>query len=687
MNELLLELFSEEIPARMQKIAAEKLQDELIANINKEGLIFAKAQNYFSPRRLSIIISGISDYTEQKTIELKGPAVNAPPQSVDGFLKSADITRDKLVQKEIKGNLYFFAYKEIEAVAAKYLLAKIIQEVLEKFVWPKSMRWGNVKIRWVRPLHNILCIFNKEILPLEFGHLIANNKTYGHHFLTNTKEVIINSVAEYKDKLRENFVLFDQKERKQIIQEQLNKIAAQYSLKIRHDEGLLDEVTGLVEWPECLIGNIQHKFMQLPAEVLITSIRTHQKYFCLYDQNNKLAPYFIVVANSNVNKDIIVSGNEKVLNARLSDASFFWEYDLRKPLISYNERLNNVIFHEKLGTVHEKVLRLQQLAEFISHYIIDSDITVISRAALLCKADLVTDMVGEFPELQGIIGKYYALQNKEDDKVAYAIADHYKPISQEDSCASEPNSIIIAIAEKIDNIVGLWSVGEKPTGSKDPYALRRAAIGVINTILSNKIRISLDKLIRYSVEIYFKQRKIQIQEETIDEIKRFFYERLKSLLKDKDISHDIIHAVIKNIDDIYIQVEKLESINQLIKSEEGKDLIIAYKRASNIVGSEEKKDNKAYNEEPNKELFTSQYEENLFSQIRLVQQDIEKFLEEENFLLAMKQLKRLQVPIKEFFDNIIVNDDKEQLRINRLRILSTIRNFLNDIADFSLIEL
>jgi glycyl-tRNA synthetase beta chain len=474
MAELLLELFSEEIPARMQSKASSDLKNALLAKLKNLDIKFEQADAYSTPRRLTIHIQGLPLNLPEVREEKKGPKVNAPESAISGFLGSSGLNKDQLEIRKVGNDEVYFAVTTKAASESSQVLITIINDLIAEFTWPKSMRWGEHKIRWVRPLKNILCLFDKKVLPVSFGHLIANNKTWGHRFLGS--QFTAEDFGSYSNQLRVNKVILSADERKQLILEQAQKIAAENNFLLRQEDALLEEVTGLVEWPIVMLGKIDKEFMHIPKEVLITSMRSHQKYFSLENADKNFAPYFIFVANieaSDGGKKII-QGNERVLRARLADAKFFYELDLNMTLENMIPKLAKVTFHAKLGNILEKVERMKHVAK-----ILPGNRIINFRAIELSKADLMSQMVGEFPELQGIMGYYYAIADQEDQKVATAIRDHYKPISQDDEVPKDQVAINVALADRIVTIVGFFIIGEKPNGSKDPYALRRAAIGII----------------------------------------------------------------------------------------------------------------------------------------------------------------------------------------------------------------
>jgi len=708
--EFILEILSEEVPAHMQVPMSNKLEAELVSVLEKEKLYYTSIKNFVTPRRMVVTIDGLSLTQEDLTVEKRGPKVGADEKALAGFLRNAGLKKEDLTVKETpKGSFYFAITKEYGR-PTKDVLLESIENILPSFTWPKSMRWGSNDIRWVRPIKNIMALFGAEILPIKFGHLEANNLSEGHRFLSDgTFEVT--SFKEYEKELRKRFVILDSNERKEIITNQINDLASSHDLKIIKDDYLLEEVAGLVEYPEALIGKIEKEFMHIPEEVLISSIRSHQKYFSLRTAEGNLASYFITISNIKSKKgdNTVISGNERVLRARLADAKFFWDQDLKTPLEDKFDNLEKIIFHKKLGSVADKTRRIQASAKFLSVWIPHANLKKVDQAATLSKIDLVTEMVGEFPDLQGVMGYHYATKDGADDEVALAIKEHYSPLGNSDHCPKSPASIAIALADKLDTLVGLFAVNEKPTGSKDPFALRRAAIGVIRIILENNLsiplRIALDNSLKHYPSKLLKQANESDEEvkksllkigkssktppsDITDELLHFFGERIKALLKSENVRHDLISAVFDdgNEDDILRLVRRVATLSTFINLDDGINLLAAYKRASNIVEIEEKKDNRSYASAPNKGLLEQNDEINLYNKLQEIKPEIKKLLKENEFESVMSLLSELRSPIDLFFENVKVNCDDEDIRKNRLKLLSQMRYILKEIANFSHIE-
>ncbi|TXH37019.1 MAG: glycine--tRNA ligase subunit beta [Rhodospirillaceae bacterium] len=706
MAELLLEIFSEEIPARMQVRAAEDLKRLVTEKLKAAGLAFKRADAYVTPRRLALVVDGLPVTQADVKEEKKGPRLGSPQQAVDGFLKSAGLTSlDQCEERDTGKGVFYFAVIEKKGAATAAVLPGIILESMAALPWPKSMRWADYTQRWVRPLHGIIALFDGKVLEGKFdlgGSAVTFDRvTRGHRFLSGN-EITVSNFADYQAKLREAKVILDQAERRASIKRQADELAAKQGLQVKPDDCLLDEVTGLVEWPVVLMGGIDQQFMSVPAEVLTTSMRTHQKYFAVESKDGKLAPHFLVVANieaSDGGKQII-AGNERVLRARLSDAEFFWTQDQKVKLADRVGALDSITYHAKLGSVGQKVARNVTLAGELAKDI-GADIAQAKQAAQLAKADLVSGMVGEFPELQGIMGRYYAQLEKLPDVVADAIADHYKPLGPTDSCPNAPVSIAVALADKIDTLTGFFAIDEKPTGSKDPFALRRAALGIIRLIIENKLRLKLRDVLGRAYSGYydnsgkgtgngkdgggFEKNQPKV---VITELMDFFADRLKVALKEQGTRHDLISAVfaLGNEDDLVRLLARVEALKGFVESEDGANLLTAYKRASNIVRIEEKKDGVSHDGMIDAALLEQVEEKELQIALAASAGEAEQAIVKEDYASAMAALAHLRRPVDAFFDKVTVNCDDPQRRINRLRLLSAIRSTLNKVADFSKIE-
>lgn len=694
MAELLLELFSEEIPARMQARASDDLKRLVTDRLKEAGLAFTEANAFATPRRLTLVVDGLPLAQPDVTEEKRGPRVGAPDQAVQGFLKSAGLTSlDQCEKRDTGKGEFWFAVVKKKGVKTAALLPGLLAASFAALPWPKSMRWAGHQYRWVRPLHSIVATFDGAVLDggvdLGGSAIRFGNVTRGHRF-HDPREIEVAGFADYKVKLRESYVIVDPAERRAAIKAQTDKLAAAEGLSVKPDEALLDEVTGLVEWPAALMGRIDEQFMEIPPEVLTTSMRVNQKYFSLLDKSGKLAPRFLVVANMET-KDggkAIVAGNERVLRARLSDAKFFWDQDRKVKLEERVPALKDIIFHARLGTVADKISRIQTLAAELAAYIPGADVDQVRSAALLAKADLTTGMVGEFPELQGVMGRYYAMHEGEKQAVADAIAEHYAPLGPADRCPTAPASVAVALADKIDSLVGFFAIDEKPTGSKDPFALRRAALGVIRLIIENRLRLPLSRVFAAAAGPYRNEGMLSDTVAMRQSLLDFFADRLKVALREKGVRHDLISAVfaLGGEDDLVRLLARVDALRKFLDSEDGANLLVAYRRASNIVRIEEKKDGKTYNSGVDVALLR-QGEEKALHQGLVTSGDVGgRALDGEDFTGAMAALAQLRRPVDAFFDKVTVNCDEVELRANRLRLLSEIRATLNRVADFSQIE-
>jgi glycyl-tRNA synthetase beta chain len=688
MPELLLELLSEEIPARMQRRAAQDLQRLVIDGLSKARLDFASAQAYVTPRRLILVIDGLPVRQPDLREERKGPRVGAPDKAIAGFLRGAGLdSLDQCVKRDTGKGEAWFAVIERKGAAAQAVFPELLNDVFAKFPWPKSMRWGNETQRWVRPVQGILCVFDGDVVEnVAFNNDPSSSMTVGHRFLS-PGPITVSSFADYRAKLRQASVMIDPAERREIIAAGLATLADAEGLRVKDDPGLLDEVTGLVEWPVPLLGDIDPAFMDLPAEALTSSMRAHQKYFTLLNPDGSLVPRFGFVANIEAAEGgkAIIAGNERVLRARLADAKFFWDQDRKTPLADRAPALEAIVFHAKLGSVAAKVGRIAALAGDLA----GTDGDAASRAALLCKADLVTGMVAEFPDLQGVMGRYYALADGESSAVADAIADHYAPQGPNDRCPDAPVSVAVALADKIDTLAGFWLIDQKPTGSKDPYALRRAALGVIRLILENGLRIRLIPVFEAAMQRH--------RNDTPDlpgnggeaiDLLNFFADRLKVHLRDQGVRHDLIAAVfvLSGEDDLVRLRARVDALTRFLASDDGVNLLAAYKRAVNIVAIEEKKDGARYDGAVETELLREPEERKFYEYLSQATDGAQEALALEGFEAAMAAMAGLRAPVDEFFNQVTVNADDADLRVNRLRLLSQFRTTLHRIADFSQIE-
>jgi glycyl-tRNA synthetase beta chain len=685
MAELLLELFSEEIPARMQARAREDLARLLGNALGEAGLEFNEIKTFATPRRLTTVVEGLPARSPDIREERKGPRVDAPDAAIKGFLKSTGLaSADQAERRDDKKGAYYVALLERPGRATAEVIAKIMPELVESFPWPKSMRWGCGRLRWVRPLQSIICLLDGKVVPFEVHGIRSGKETRGHRFMAH-EPFKVRRFKDYEEKLRDAKVILDGDERARIILEGARKAAAKEGLTLLEDEALLAENAGLTEWPVVLLGSFDEEFLSVPPEVLATSMKAHQKCFSLRKKDGALASRFIVVANLEARDkgNAIVAGNERVIRARLADAKFFFEQDRKVMLPDRVPKLKEIVFHEKLGSQYERVQRVWRLARELAP-LVDADPDLAERAAILAKADLVSLMVGEFPELQGVMGRYYALDQEEIEAVADAIAAHYRPLGPSDDVPREPVAIAVALADKLDMLVGFWAIDEKPTGSKDPYALRRAALGVIRIVLENDLRLRLKEyLLTHQATAKFDPAVHNLA----DRLLSFFADRLKVHLRDQGARHDLVDAVFAlGGDDLLIIVRRVEALGRFLDTEDGEHLLIGAKRAINILRIEEKKDSRTYDESPDPTLFKRPEEKALAKAVNAVEKASAAAITREDFEAAMAEMAKLRTPVDEFFDHVTVNATDPGLRANRLRLLNRIRATTLTVADFSKIE-
>ncbi len=725
----------------MQLRATEDLKRLIVDGLKARGLDVGEARGFSTPRRLTLVIENVPAGSPAISEEKKGPRVGAPEQAVQGFLKSAGLAsiEDATIVKDEKKGDYYVAKIEKPGRAAPEIIAETVMDVAGKFPWPKSMRWGSSPFQWVRPLQSVLCLLGGKVVPFEIAGFPSSHETRGHRFL-GPGPFKVKNFHDYEEKLAAHHVMLDPAKRVASISEQAHALAKEAKLELVEDEALLSENAGLTEWPLVLLGTFDKAFLEVPGEVLTTSMKTHQKCFSLRDtKSKKLANKFLLVSNL-VPTDggaQIVSGNEKVIRARLADAKFFWEQDLKHPLGEMAGKLAGITFHEKLGSQKDRVERIEQLA-FELAGACDADPQDARRAAGLSKADLVSEMVGEFPELQGLMGRYYAEHVGTKPEIARAIELHYKPKGPTDTVPREEQgdavAVAVALADKLDTLVGFWAIGEKPTGSGDPYQLRRAALGIIRIVLENDLRLPLRirmaptmaKLVAYEIfaeqeqmiaiaeEIakhgydesleHFssavrkefsresvKKKALESQERALaisNDLLSFFADRLKVFLKDQGKRHDLIDAVFSlgGQDDLALIVRRVEALDGFLKTEDGANLLAGVKRAANILSIEEKKDKKSYAGTYDLALLTEKEETALAAAIEAVKQDTVAAIQVENFAGAMRALSELRAPVDRFFDKILVNAEDPKIRENRLRLLSEIRAATLTVADFSKIS-
>src|SRR5262245_32791266 len=695
MPDLLLEFLSEEIPARMQPRASEDLQKLVTDRLVASGLVYEGVKAFATPRRLTLAVHGIPVRQPDVREERKGPRVGAPENAIAGFLKSAGLASisEAKIEKDPKKGEFYVASIDKPGRAAIDVIAEIVPEVVRGFPWPKSMRWGSGDLNWVRPLHSIVATFGPEteepdVVPFAVDGIAAGDVTRGHRFLAPAP-IRVRRLDDYVSKLEQAKVVLDRARREQMILADAKNLAFAQGFELVEDPGLLTEVAGLVEWPVVLMGEFDAAFLAIPPEVIRTTIRNNQKCFVLREpKTGKLANKFILVANTETadGGKAIVAGNERVIRARLSDAKFFYETDLKVRLEARLPKLEEIIFHEKLGTQAERVARIEQLARDLAPQI-GADPDKAARAARLAKADLVTEMVGEFPELQGLMGKYYAAAQGEDDSIARAIEEHYKPLGPSDRVPTEPVSVAVALADKLDALVGFWVIDEKPTGSKDPYALRRAALGVIRLIVENGARLRLQDFFAKALQLLRNQPRAK-DAGLAGDLLSFFADRLKVQLREQGARHDLVDAVfaLEGQDDLVLIVRRVEALANFLDTDDGKNLLAGYKRATNIIRIEEKRDSAEYRGAPDQKLYRQPEERDLAAAIAAAKQAAAAAVGREDFAAAMQAIAALRPKVDAFFDKVTVNVDEPELRANRLKLLNEIREATRAVADFSRIE-
>ncbi|MET0676798.1 MAG: glycine--tRNA ligase subunit beta [Bradyrhizobium sp.] len=697
MPDLLLEIFSEEIPARMQAKAADDLRRMVTDKLVAEGLVYEGAKAFATPRRLALTVHGIPQRQPDLKTERRGPKMGAPDAAVQGFLKATGLKSldEAKIQRDPKGDFYI-ALIEKPGSAAIDVIAQILPVIIRTFPWPKSMRWGersakSGSLTWVRPLHSIIATFGPEteepdVVKFSIDGIEAGQTTFGHRFMAPSA-ISVRRFEDYEAKLKAAKVVLDPQARKDIILAEARTLTQAQNYELVEDQVLLDEVAGLVEWPVVLMGSFDAEFLSIPDEVIRATIRNNQKCFVVRDpKTGKLANKFILTANIEASDGgkVIVAGNERVIRARLSDAKFFYETDLKTKLEDRLPKFEQIVFHEKLGTQAERIKRIERLAAEIAP-LVGADVAKTARAAHLAKTDLLTEVVGEFPELQGLMGKYYAQAQGEDASVAAASEEHYKPQGPTDRVPSDPVSIAVALADKIDTLVGFWAIDEKPTGSKDPYALRRAALGVIRLIVDNTLRLPIANIAQSATSgLPSKGDAGKLSNDLL----AFFADRLKVQLRDQGARHDLVDAVFSlgGQDDLLLVVRRVEALGQFLDSDDGKNLLAGTKRASNILSIEEKKDKRTFDGAPDAGLYKLPEEVTLAKAIEQVKGEAASAVAREDFATAMTAMAKLRPAVDAFFDKVKVNDDEPAVRENRLKVLNQIRAATRAVADFSKIE-
>ncbi len=686
MAELFIELFTEEIPAKLQIDARNKIKQTIEENLKKKEIQFKSSKSFSTPKRLTFVIDGIPEKIEQKKKIIKGPKVDAPEKALNGFIKANNLNKQNIYKKKIEKGEFYFAETEPKIIDVLNELQLIVPESLKNYSWKKSMRWSMYDLNWGRPLKSILAIFNNKVVNFNFFHLKSGNIT----LIEGVKDEKIKKIKNFKsylDALKLENIILDHEKRKQIILKKMNKICHARKLKNNFNEKLIEEVVNLVERPNVILGKFDEVYLKIPEEILIVTMQQHQKYFPLFDNNNRLTNLFLLVANLPDDKGYIKSGNQKVIEARLSDAKFFWDKNKNQNLIKQVGKLKNLSFFNNLGSFYDRTQRIQKLANLISEQLNISK-EKVEIAASICKADLVSDLVGEFPELQGVVGRYFAIKQGFEDDVAQAISDHYLPIGINSEVPKKPISIAVSIIDKIDLLVGFFGINEKPTSSKDPFALRRSSIGLLRIIIENKLNIQLKDLINYSVVVYEEQN-IKFENNSITkEILIFLRERFKYLLKEKKIRNDIIEAVNSSHtgSNFLVLYKKCSIINKNISKDICKNIIGTYKRVSNIIEQELKSKKEIVVGQPESFLFKKDEEKNLYDKINEIRQYFSSTRKQESYDETLRLLAEAKPTTDSFFDNVIVNDENSDIKKNRLELLQMFCKTYNNFIDFSKVE-
>ncbi len=686
MSEFFLELFSEEIPANLQKNARRSLLQNFKDFFEKKNIRFSKDLSFSTPNRLLILFDGIKPEIHQKEEEIRGPKTDAPEKALDGFLKSNNFQKKDLYQKENAKGIFYFAKKPPKIIKIYDLLNENIPSILDKASWKKSMKWGDFELYWGRPLKSILAIFNNKNLTFKYHHIQSSNFTFiDKDFEDKTK--IFNNFKIYIDYFNKSKIIIDQNKRKKLIETQLTKISKKKSLIVEINNKLLDEVTNLVNKPNILVCKFDEKFLQIPKEILITTMQFHQKYFHTIDNNRNITTNFLVVANNKDNKGFIKSGNERVIEARLNDAQFFWEKNKSNNLVKQISKLTSINYFKGLGTYFDKAQRMRKLGAIISDELLISK-DKVELLTSICKVDLLSDIVGEFPELQGIMGGHFAKFQGFDKDISLAISEHYLPVGIDSKTPKKPFSIALALTDKIDTLVGFFGIDHKPTSSKDPYALRRSALGVIRILLENNKEFKLKDLINYSSNLYKEQGFDFSNKMFHKDLINFFIERLKNYMREKNIRPDIIEASINSngINNVIKVYKKALILNKLINKEIGQTIISCYKRASNILNHELKNQELELSDNTDPGLFKNDFEKNLYKKIHDLRKYFTSVNKDENYELSLSNLAESKSTLFNFFDNVMVKDEDKAIQKNRLELLQMLCKTFDNYLNFSNIE-
>jgi glycyl-tRNA synthetase beta chain len=686
MAELFIELFSEEIPAKLQIDARQKIKQMIDEKLQKKEINFKSSKTFSTPKRLVFFIEGISEKIKQKKKIIKGPKVDAPQKALEGFIKSNNLSKRDIYKKNLEKGEFYFAEIKPKAIDVLMELQSIIPEVLQSYSWKKSMKWSVYDLSWGRPLKSIIALFNNKVIDFNFFHLQSGNLTSIDG--TNEDKIKkINSFKSYLSVLESQNIILDQEKRKNIIVKKMYNICNTKDLKNNFNEKLIEEVVNLVEKPNVIVGKFDEIYLKVPQEILIVTMQQHQKYFPLFDNNNKLTNLFLLVSNLADKKGYIKTGNQRVIEARLSDAKFFWDKNKTQSLVKQVAKLKNLYFFNQLGTFYDRTQRLRRLASPISDQLNLSK-EKIEIASSICKADLVSDLVGEYPELQGVMGRYFAIEQGFEVDVSLAISDHYLPIGVNSEVPKKPISVAVSLIDKIDILVGFFGINEKPTSSKDPFALRRTAIGLLRTIIENKLSVQLKDIINYSIVIYEEQNTKFINNLVTKEVLFFLRERFKNILKDKKIRNDIIEAVDSSHtgNDFLELYKKCSIINKNISKDICKNIIGTYKRASNIIEQELKSKKEEISGQPASFLFKKDEEKHLYDKINEIRLYFSSTRKSESYDKTLKILAEAKSTTDNFFDNVIVNDENSEIKKNRLELLQMFCKTYNNFMDFSKVE-
>jgi len=686
MSEFFLELFSEEIPSSLQKNLCEELLDSFNKTFSEKFISFKKSSSYSTPNRLIIVFEGLQKQVVLKSKEIKGPNINAPEIALEGFMKSNNISNKDLIKKKIdKGEFYFFKTKS-KKLNTHNLLEEFVPLLLQKIQWKKSMRWGEFDLNWGRPLKSILAMFDKKKLTFNFHHLVSSNTTFiDKEFEENKK--IFNDFKDYVNFFKKLNIIIDQKERKNLIEKKFNEILNKKNIKIESNLKLLDEVVGLTDQPNVIICEFDRKFLNIPKEILIITMQHHQKYFPTFDRKGNITNEFLVVTNKQDKKGFIKLGNERVVEARLSDAEFFWEKDKSQNLVKRVSKLKSMNYFKGLGTYFDKVQRMRKLGGMLSDELLISK-EKVELSASVCKVDLVSELVGEFPELQGIMGGYFAEEQGFEKEISLAIREQYLPAGLDSKVPKKPYSIALSLADKIDTLVGFFGINQKPTSSKDPFALRRLALGIIKTIVENKKDFKIRDLISYSSSLYLDQGFNFENKFLQKELSDFLKDRLKFYMKEEKIRHDIIQASANsfNLDQSVAIFGKAKSLNKIIGKTTGIDIISSYKRASNILDSELKDKKFELSNTTDPGIFKTELEKNLLKKINELRKYFSSINKDESFEQSLAILAESKKIVFDFFDNVIVNEEDSTIKKNRLELIQMLCKTFDNYVNFSLID-